>query len=159
MDGDIAPLDQIIDLVEKMCPLGNGHVIVDEAHSTGIYGPDGRGLVAMANLENRVLVRLHTFGKALASNGGMYTSYLLLGHFARSIAKNDEILVAVILTKPWLREYLINYSRPLIYTTAPANYNSIAIQCTLDVLESSIGRQVWSLTAIAVPPRHAHIFL
>jgi 8-amino-7-oxononanoate synthase len=80
MDGDIAPLHQIIDLVEKMCPLGNGHVIVDEAHSTGIHGPDGRGLVAMANLEDRVLVRLHTFGKSLASNGGMCPSYSLLGH-------------------------------------------------------------------------------
>ena len=73
MDGDVAPLDQMVDLVERMCPLGNGHIIVDEAHSTGIYGPDGRGLVAMMNLEDRIVARLHTFGKALASNGGEWS--------------------------------------------------------------------------------------
>jgi 8-amino-7-oxononanoate synthase len=52
------------------------------------------------------------------------------------------------LTKPWLREYLINYSRPLIYTTALAGYNIIAVHCSLDILESPIGRQVWSVTTM-----------
>jgi len=70
MDGTIAPLTQIAECVEEMLPLGNGYIIVDEAHSTGIYGPKGRGLVADMGLEKRVFARLHTFGKALASSGG-----------------------------------------------------------------------------------------
>lgn len=75
MDGDIAPLDLIVEAVEELLPLGNGHIIVDEAHATGIYGPQGQGLVAHLGLESRVLVRLHTFGKALASNGGEFAKF------------------------------------------------------------------------------------
>lgn len=70
MDGTIAPLTEIVECVEEMLPLGNGYVIVDEAHATGIYGPKGRGLVVELGLEKRVFARLHTFGKALASAGG-----------------------------------------------------------------------------------------
>ncbi len=72
MDGDIAPLVAICDTVEKLLPNHNGHVIVDEAHATGVYGPGARGLVALFGLEDRVAVRLHTFGKALAGSGGEY---------------------------------------------------------------------------------------
>ena len=70
MDGTIAPLTQIVECVEEMLPLGNGYVVVDEAHATGIYGPKGRGLVVELGLEKRVFARLHTFGKALAASGG-----------------------------------------------------------------------------------------
>lgn len=70
MDGDVAPLKDIIDIVHKLLPQGNGHLIVDEAHSNGVLGQNGRGLVCQLGLENKVLVRLHTFGKALACNGG-----------------------------------------------------------------------------------------
>lgn len=70
MDGTIAPLAQIVEMMETMFPKGNGYVVVDEAHATGIYGPQGKGLVAMLGLERRVLARLHTFGKALAGSGG-----------------------------------------------------------------------------------------
>ncbi|KAG9003063.1 hypothetical protein FRB90_011251, partial [Tulasnella sp. 427] len=69
MDGDFAPLRGVADLVEKTLPKGNGFLIVDEAHATGLYGPSGKGLVAALGLEDRIPVRLHTFGKALASNG------------------------------------------------------------------------------------------
>lgn len=71
MDGDFAPLREMVDLVEKTLPRGNGFIILDEAHATGLYGPKGRGLVASLGLEDRIPIRLHTFGKALASNGGM----------------------------------------------------------------------------------------
>ncbi|KAI6165821.1 PLP-dependent transferase, partial [Pisolithus thermaeus] len=70
MDGTFAPLSDIVDCVEEMLPLGNGYVIVDEAHATGIYGPKGRGLVAALGLEKRIFARLHTFGKSLAASGG-----------------------------------------------------------------------------------------
>ena len=70
MDGTIAPLREIVALAEELLPRGNAHVVVDEAHATGIYGPQGRGVVAMLGLEDKVLARLHTFGKALAASGG-----------------------------------------------------------------------------------------
>ena len=76
MDGDIAPLVAICDTVENLLPNHNGHVIVDEAHATGVYGPGARGLVALFGLEDRVAVRLHTFGKALAGSGGEYEKSL-----------------------------------------------------------------------------------
>jgi 8-amino-7-oxononanoate synthase len=72
MDGDIAPLQEIADLIDKVLPYGNGHIIIDEAHGTGVIGPKGRGLVCELGLEDKVFARLHTFGKALASSGGEY---------------------------------------------------------------------------------------
>ncbi|KAF2766318.1 PLP-dependent transferase [Teratosphaeria nubilosa] len=93
MDGDVAPLKDIVSLINELLPEGNGHLIVDEAHSTGIYGKRGRGLVCELGLEKEVTVRLHTFGKALAANG------------------------AILLCSPMIRQYLVNYARPLIYTT------------------------------------------
>ena len=71
MDGTFAPLKGFVDAIEKKFPEGNAYLIVDEAHATGIYGPEGRGRVTMLGLENKVLARLHTFGKALAATGGM----------------------------------------------------------------------------------------
>jgi 8-amino-7-oxononanoate synthase len=71
MEGTVAPLREMVDLVDEILPDGNGYVIVDEAHSTGLYGPQGKGMVVMLGLENRVLARLHTFGKALAATGGV----------------------------------------------------------------------------------------
>lgn len=73
MDGDLAPLTEIVELVEATVPHKNAHIIVDEAHATGIYGPNGSGRVCELGLEKRVSVRLHTFGKALACNGGKLT--------------------------------------------------------------------------------------
>jgi len=70
MDGDLAPLKAIVELVETVLPRKNGYVIVDEAHSTGVIGQYGRGLVCELGLEDKVFARLHTFGKSLACNGG-----------------------------------------------------------------------------------------
>ncbi|CAI4212326.1 unnamed protein product [Parascedosporium putredinis] len=69
MDGDVAPLQEIVECVESLLPHGNGYIIVDEAHSTGIIGERGRGLVCALGLENRVWARLHTFGKAMSCSG------------------------------------------------------------------------------------------
>lgn len=70
MDGDVAPVKDIVDLLSLKFPNGNGHIIVDEAHSTGVFGDRGRGIVCELGLEDRILARLHTFGKALSSGGG-----------------------------------------------------------------------------------------
>ncbi|KAF5003635.1 hypothetical protein FDECE_9841 [Fusarium decemcellulare] len=93
MDGDVAPLKEIVACVKRRLP-ENGYVIVDEAHSTGLYGKQGRGLVCELGLEEDIFARLHTFGKAMSSFG------------------------AIVLCSPVTREYLINYARTLIYTTA-----------------------------------------
>ncbi|CEF85463.1 hypothetical protein FGSG_09049 [Fusarium graminearum PH-1] len=93
MDGDVAPLRDIVSCVQSRLA-GNGYIIVDEAHSTGIYGQQGQGLVCELGLEKDIFARLHTFGKAMSSFG------------------------AIVLCSSITKEYLINYARTLIYTTA-----------------------------------------
>lgn len=110
MDGDIAPLKEIVALVKEILPEGNGHLIVDEAHSNGVFGPKGRGLVCELRLEKEITVRLHTFGKALACNG------------------------AILLCSPLIRQYLVNYARPMIYTTFMSYPSLAAIRASYSFL-------------------------
>lgn len=70
MDGDLAPLKEIVELSQRVFPT-KIYIIVDEAHATGVVG-DGRGLVAQLGLEDEIFIRVHTFGKALSSNGGKW---------------------------------------------------------------------------------------
>ncbi|KAJ3755289.1 pyridoxal phosphate-dependent transferase [Lentinula raphanica] len=114
MDGTLAPLREINQLLE-LFPRKNAYLIVDEAHATGIYGPPDRpgcGRVSQLGLDGdcRVLARLHTFGKALAGSG------------------------AILLTTPTLTSYLINYARPLIYTTALAHPNVVLVEAAFDLM-------------------------
>jgi 8-amino-7-oxononanoate synthase len=90
MDGDCAPLPEIVELAEKY----GASVIVDEAHSTGCFGSNGSGCVDAAGLRPRVLATLHTGGKALGVPGAYFCGSQLL------------------------KEYLINRCRHLIFTTA-----------------------------------------
>ncbi|HEX5652574.1 MAG TPA: 8-amino-7-oxononanoate synthase, partial [Chitinophagaceae bacterium] len=90
MDGDFCPLQDLVSLAEKF----QANLIVDEAHATGVLGEKGEGLVQMLGLEDRVFARVHTFGKALGCHG------------------------AVILGSTALRNYLINFARSLVYSTA-----------------------------------------
>ncbi|KAJ3813570.1 pyridoxal phosphate-dependent transferase [Lentinula lateritia] len=114
MDGTLAPLREINRLLAKFLPKRNGYLIVDEAHATGIYGPPRRpgcGRASQLGLDEcRVLARLHTFGKALAGSG------------------------AILLTTPLLTSYLINYARPLIYTTALAHPNVVLVEAAFDLM-------------------------
>lgn len=70
MDGDTAPLEQITPLVQKYFPERNAYLIVDEAHATGVFGPNGAGVVQELGVEDQIFIRTHTFGKSLASQGG-----------------------------------------------------------------------------------------
>lgn len=70
MDGDVAPLQEIVDCVKQETI--RGYIIVDEAHSTGIFGKQGRGLVCELGLEKDIWARVHTFGKAMGCSGGEY---------------------------------------------------------------------------------------
>ncbi len=92
MDGDVAPLEAIVELAE----MHGARVVVDEAHATGSLGPGGRGAVAEAGLEDEVDVVVGTLGKALGSYGA----------YACASAQMVRLL--------------INTARSLIYSTAPA---------------------------------------
>lgn len=91
MDGDTAPLRELCDLCDEV----GAFLIVDEAHATGVFGEHGEGLVQSQGLQRRVFARVHTFGKALGYRG------------------------AIIVGSERLREYLINFARPFVYSTAP----------------------------------------
>lgn len=101
MDGDLALLDKIITLCEKY----KAALIVDEAHATGVVGERGEGLVQKLKLQKRCFARIHTFGKACGTHG------------------------AIILGSSKLKKYLINFSRPFIYSTAlpPTAVEAISI--------------------------------
>jgi 8-amino-7-oxononanoate synthase len=90
MDGDVAPLERIVELAQRY----DARVMVDDAHGTGAIGPDGRGAVAAAGLEDEVDVVVGTLGKSL----GSYGAY-------------------VCCDKP-MAKYLINTARTLIFSTA-----------------------------------------
>ncbi|KAF7191703.1 8-amino-7-oxononanoate synthase [Pseudocercospora fuligena] len=115
MDGDVAPLKDIVALKKELFPNGNAHLIVDEAHSNGVFGPKGKGLVCQLGLEQDFTVRLHTFGKALACNG------------------------AILLCSPTIRQFLINYARPLIYSTFMSYPALAAIRASYDFLMAGKG--------------------
>ncbi|KAH9848452.1 PLP-dependent transferase [Lenzites betulinus] len=115
MDGDFAPLPDIVRVVEKYVPKESAHILVDEAHSTGVFGPQGRGLVHLLGLQDRVHTVLHTFGKGRALTG------------------------AVFLTTPLIRRYIINYGRPFIYTTALPIALICGLNASFDYLEGPVG--------------------
>lgn len=71
MDGDFCPLTEIVGLVESLVPAGSAHIVVDEAHTSGICGPNGTGYVSHTGLNDRVHTKVHTFGKAWGFHGGM----------------------------------------------------------------------------------------
>ena len=74
MDGDLAPLGEMSDVLDDHIPRERQCVVLDEAHSTGVYGAGGRGIAHLVGVANgqqgRVGVRLMTFGKAVGCSGG-----------------------------------------------------------------------------------------
>ncbi len=70
MEGDYAPLLQLLDAVDELIPKGCAHVMVDEAHTSSLFGPDGRGLLWALGLQGRVHTVLHTFSKGWGMSGG-----------------------------------------------------------------------------------------
>lgn len=80
MDGTLAPLPSIVALIDELFPKHNALLIVDEAHAVGVYGPQGRGLCAHYGkaVEEKVFIKVITFGKALASSGGESFHFLAM---------------------------------------------------------------------------------
>ncbi|KAK8864359.1 hypothetical protein IAR55_001606 [Kwoniella newhampshirensis] len=128
MDGDMSPLPALLTVMDEFLPRGRQCVVLDEAHSTGVYGKHGRGVVhalgeegAWSGAESRdkgkgrVDVRLMTFGKAVGCSG------------------------AVLLCSPAVRSFLINFARPLIFSTALPHSTLIALECVWDLLQGPEG--------------------
>jgi len=103
MNGDVAPLTEMAALAEKY----GAAMIVDEAHATGVQGPEGRGLVVENGILPHVLATIHTCGKALASAG------------------------AFVCGPAVLKEYLINHARTFIFSTALPPYFAEQIRAAL----------------------------
>lgn len=113
MDGDSPNLEELADLSEKH----NCYLVVDEAHTLGVFGEKGEGLIQYLNLHNRVFARIMTFGKGLGCHG------------------------SVILGSTDLKEYLVNFARSFIYTTglSPHSVATILIAYQqLDVQKETI---------------------
>lgn len=70
MEGDICPLREMVDIAKELYPAGNAQFVIDEAHSTGVLGPNGAGLVSMLGMEKEIAIRVHMCSKALSSTGG-----------------------------------------------------------------------------------------
>ncbi len=119
MDGDNALLEKLIEMAEKY----QAALIMDEAHATGVFGPKGEGFVISKGLQNRVYAHIHTFGKALGCHG------------------------AVVVGSSILREYLINFSRSFIYTTALPLHSLAAIRCAHYYMQSDTEarEKLWEL--------------
>ena len=70
MDGDIAPLNDVVSLAKQY----GAFTLVDECHATGVFGENGRGTPELFNLEGKIDVITSTLGKALGGASGGYTA-------------------------------------------------------------------------------------
>lgn len=114
MDGDIAPLREIVALKERF----GAWLMVDEAHATGLFGQAQRGLVEELDLSGRVEVQMGTLGKALGAAGG---------YIAGSRALTD---------------YLVNKARSFIFSTAPPPSVAASAKAALELVRSTEGKEL-----------------
>ena len=113
MDGDCAPLRELADV----CNARGAALVVDEAHATGVCGPQGAGVVSELGLGPQVFARVHTFGKALGCHG------------------------AAVVGSRVLRSYLVNFARSFIYTTALPPKSIAAVRCAHRIMEQCAPRR------------------
>jgi 8-amino-7-oxononanoate synthase len=109
MDGDLAPLVEMVEL----CTRHNAYLLVDEAHAIGVFGETGKGRVAELGIQKSVLACVFTYGKAMGCDG------------------------AAVCGNELLRNFLINFSRPFIFTTAKSLHSLVTVSCAYDLLLNS----------------------
>ncbi|HQS69704.1 MAG TPA: 8-amino-7-oxononanoate synthase [Novosphingobium sp.] len=105
MDGDMAPVAEMARVAERHDAI----MLIDEAHATGVFGPDGRGLAAELDGRPDTIV-LRTCGKALGCEG------------------------ALVLAPRVVRDFLVNRGRPFIFSTAPSPLVCAAVRGALRIL-------------------------
>ncbi|WP_421850113.1 8-amino-7-oxononanoate synthase [Novosphingobium sp.] len=120
MDGDRAPLAELARLAEQHEAI----MLIDEAHATGVFGPDGRGLAAA--LDGRAdTVVLRTCGKALGCEG------------------------ALVCGPAVMRDFLVNRARPFIFSTAPSPLMAAAVREALRMLADEPERRAGLMARVA----------
>jgi 8-amino-7-oxononanoate synthase len=114
MDGDTAPLRDILDVKERH----GAWLLLDEAHGVGVLGPGGRGTASEDWAAGRIEVLMGTLGKALGAHG------------------------AYIAGSRRLRELLVNRARTFIFSTAPPPPVAAAARCAIGIVTSDEGRDL-----------------
>lgn len=112
MDGDIAPIDDLLAIADRH----EAFLYVDEAHATGVFGEQGRGLTAGHERRENLIV-VHTCGKALGAAGALVTGPRVMSDF------------------------LVNRCRPFIFATAPSPLNAVAVMEALAILQQEPERR------------------
>jgi 8-amino-7-oxononanoate synthase len=113
MEGDTAPINSLLDLARTY----DAELVIDEAHATGVCGPQGRGISAELGVEDDMLAIVHTCGKALASAGAFVCGGSIL------------------------KEYLVNRARTFIFSTAMPPYLAGQIQAALSLAREADGER------------------
>jgi 8-amino-7-oxononanoate synthase len=106
MDGDTARLKEL----SQLCDNKKSFLIVDEAHAIGVYGKEGRGLCNELGIEKNIFARIYTYGKAMGSHGAAIVGNIIL------------------------KDYLINFARSFIYTTALPLHSLHRIKAAYELL-------------------------
>ncbi len=120
MEGDVAPLDKITEVAERY----DADVMVDDAHSLGVLGPNGDGTAAHFGVNDKVSLIMGTFSKSLASVGGF-------------IASDDDTI-----------HYLKHHSRALIFSASPPPASVASVLKALEILQREPERRhkLWANT-------------
>ena len=113
MDGDLAPLPELL----KLCQSHDATLLIDDAHGTGVMGPNGRGTIEHFGLNPEDILQMGTLSKGIGTSGG----------FVAGTAS--------------LKEYLINTSRAFIYTTAPPPAIAAAATAAIQVIQNEPQRR------------------
>jgi 8-amino-7-oxononanoate synthase len=121
MDGDAAPLREMVALKEKY----GAWLMVDEAHATGLYGKNGRGLAEQLGVSNQIEIQMGTLGKALGASGGYICG--------------SQALI----------DLLVNRARSFIFSTAPVPVAAAAAAAGIELAQSAEGatrrKSLWQL--------------
>jgi 7-keto-8-aminopelargonate synthetase-like enzyme len=120
MDGDAAPLREMVALKEKY----GVWLMVDEAHATGLYGKNRRGLAEELGVGDQIEVQMGTLGKALGASGGYICG--------------SRVLI----------DFLVNRARSFVFSTAPVPAAAAAATAGIRVVQSAVGearqKKLWA---------------